>query len=90
MAFFPRPRYTWRLRSRTLPLGRRTVLMGILNVTPDSFSDGNKFYNPHAAIDDALQMLDTGADLIDIGGESTRPDETPLSPAEEQVLEGRK
>ena len=84
MAFFPRPRYTWRLRSRNLPLGRRTVLMGILNVTPDSFSDGNKFFNPHAAIDHALWMLDAGADLIDIGGESTRPDATPLSPSEEQ------
>ena len=84
MAFVSRPRYTWRLRTRSLPLGRRTVLMGILNVTPDSFSDGNKYFDPHAAVGHALRLLDEGADLIDVGGESTRPNATPVSPAEEQ------
>jgi len=84
MAFVSRPRYTWRLRTRSLPLGRRTVLMGILNVTPDSFSDGNQYFNPHAAVDHALRLLDEGADLLDIGGESTRPNATPVSPTEEQ------
>jgi len=58
--------------------------MGILNVTPDSFSDGNQFFNAHAAVDHALRMLDEGADLLDIGGESTRPNATPVTPIEEQ------
>src|ERR1700722_17676053 len=84
MAFVSRPRYTWRLRTRSLPLGRRTVLMGILNVTPDSFSDGNQFLNAHAAVDHALRLLDEGADLVVLGGESTRPNATPITPAEEQ------
>ena len=68
-----RPAYEWRLRTRTLQLGRRTLVMGILNVTPDSFSDGGKFLSRDHAVGHALQMLDAGADLIDIGGESTRP-----------------
>lgn len=88
MAFAPRPRYDWRLRTRSLALGQRTLVMGILNVTPDSFSDGGHFYNaasaPERAVAHALQMLDHGADLIDLGGESTRPGATPLSPGEEQ------
>ena len=68
-----RPRYDWNLRSRTLELGARTLVMGILNVTPDSFSDGGKFLSRDHAVGHALQMLDDGADLLDIGGESTRP-----------------
>lgn len=84
MSFPKRPRFTWRLRTRGLPLGRRTLLMGILNVTPDSFSDGNRFFTPRAALDRALQLLDEGADLIDLGGESTRPNSTPISTEEEQ------
>jgi dihydropteroate synthase len=80
--------YKWRLRTRTLPLGARTLIMGILNVTPDSFSDGGHFYSPEHAPDralaQALSMLDAGADILDIGGESTRPNATPLTPAEEQ------
>jgi len=56
----------------------RTLIMGVLNVTPDSFSDGGKFYEPEIAINHALQMLDEGADIIDIGGESTRPGAEPL------------
>jgi dihydropteroate synthase len=63
----------WRLRTRTLELGRRTLVMGIVNVTPDSFSDGGLYFNPEAAIARALQLLDEGAEILDIGAESTRP-----------------
>jgi dihydropteroate synthase len=68
-----RPSYAWRLRRRELALGRRTLVMGILNVTPDSFSDGGRFLSRDHAVGHALQMLDEGADIIDVGGESTRP-----------------
>ncbi len=68
-----RPGFHWRLRTRTLPLGARTTIMGVLNVTPDSFSDGALFLDPARAVEHALQLLDDGADIIDIGGESTRP-----------------
>ncbi len=68
-----RPRYRWQLRSRTLELGERTLIMGVVNVTPDSFSDGGKFLDPARAVEHALQLLDEGADILDIGGESTRP-----------------
>lgn len=82
-----RPRYIWRLRSRELALGERTLVMGILNVTPDSFSDGGKFFRRDRAVAHGLQMLDEGADMLDIGGESTRPDakvgETGVSAKEE-------
>jgi dihydropteroate synthase len=84
MAFAPRARYTWRLRTRSLPLGRFTVVMGILNATPDSFSDGNRYLEPHDALTRALHMLDEGADILDLGGESTRPDATPVTPEKEQ------
>jgi dihydropteroate synthase len=62
-----------------LTLGRRTLVMGIVNVTPDSFSDGGQAYRRHDAIDRALRLVDEGADIIDIGGESTRPGSEPLS-----------
>src|SRR5215831_5685657 len=65
--------YTWELRHRKLELGARTLVMGILNVTPDSFSDGGQFLSRDHAVGHALQMLDDGADIVDIGGESTRP-----------------
>jgi dihydropteroate synthase len=68
-----RPQFNWQLRSRRLALGERTLVMGILNVTPDSFSDGGRFLDPHAAINRALSLLDEGADIVDVGGESTRP-----------------
>src|SRR5258708_2820400 len=88
MPFTPRTHHHWHLRTRTLALGQRTLIMGILNVTPDSFSDGGHFYSPeHAperALEQAIKMLDEGADILDIGGESTRPNATPLSPGEEQ------
>ncbi len=80
-----RPQFDWRLRTRSLALGPRTLLMGILNTTSDSFSDGGRFLTPNAALDHALQMLDDGADLLDLGGESTRPNATPITPAEEQA-----
>jgi dihydropteroate synthase len=63
----------WRLRSRVLEVGGRTLVMGIVNVTPDSFSDGGLFFDPEAAVAHALQLLDEGADLLDLGAESTRP-----------------
>src|SRR3954451_1577169 len=74
---------TWRLRSRTLQFGRRPLLMGIVNVTPDSFSDGGQFLDHQAAIAHALRLLDEGADILDIGGESTRPYSTPVTAEEE-------
>lgn len=64
-------------------LGKKTYVMGILNVTPDSFYDGGKYNNPDTAVAHARQMLSDGADLIDIGGQSTRPGHTPLSEDEE-------
>ncbi len=84
MAFVRRPRSLWQLRSRSLALGERTRIMGVLNVTPDSFSDGGQFLNVQAAVAHGLSMLDAGADVIDIGGESTRPGSRPLDAQEEQ------
>src|SRR4051812_23609597 len=68
-----RPRFQWQLRTRSLELGARTLVMGVVNVTPDSFSDGGQFFEPQKAIEHASRLLDEGADIIDIGGESTRP-----------------
>lgn len=62
-----------RCREKTLPLGSKTLIMGILNVTPDSFSDGGRFLDPVLAVDQVQKMEAEGADIIDIGGESTRP-----------------
>lgn len=84
MAIVTRSRFTWQLRTSALPLGRRTLVMGILNVTPDSFSDGGQSGSVGQCVDRALAMLDEGADLLDIGGESTRPNAAPVSAAEEQ------
>jgi dihydropteroate synthase len=70
--------------SRDFDFDRRVYVMGILNVTPDSFSDGGKFLDPEAALDRALRMQEEGADLIDVGAESTRPGASPV-PAEEEV-----
>jgi dihydropteroate synthase len=64
---------TWKLRTRTLELGRRTLVMGVVNITPDSFSDGGRFLEPEAAIAHGLRLLDEGAALLDLGAESTRP-----------------
>jgi dihydropteroate synthase len=65
--------FDWNIGSRSLALGKRTLVMGVLNVTPDSFSDGGQFLDHEKALEHALRMLDDGADIIDIGGESTRP-----------------
>jgi dihydropteroate synthase len=64
---------TWQLRTSSLSLGQRTLVMGVVNITPDSFSDGGAFLNPDAAIAHALQLVEEGADLLDLGAESTRP-----------------
>ncbi|MDZ7263523.1 MAG: dihydropteroate synthase [candidate division KSB1 bacterium] len=69
--------------SKTFDFSRRTYIMGILNVTPDSFSDGGAFYDPDRAVAHGLQMAADGADIIDIGAESTRPGAEPVSEAEE-------
>ncbi len=74
----------WRCRDRAFDLERRTLVMGVLNVTPDSFSDGGRFLEPAAALTRAREMLDEGADLIDVGAESTRPGAAPV-PADEQL-----
>jgi dihydropteroate synthase len=68
-----------KLNSRTLVLGERTLVMGVLNVTPDSFSDGGKFYAEEQAMQHAVQMERAGADLIDVGAESTRPGSEEIS-----------
>jgi len=68
-----RPVFDWNIGSRSLPLGKRTLVMGIVNVTPDSFSDGGQFLDPGKAVSHAIQLLNDGADIIDVGGESTRP-----------------
>jgi dihydropteroate synthase len=65
--------FEWNLGSRTLELGKRTLVMGIVNVTPDSFSDGGEHLTPETAVTHATRLLDAGADIIDVGGESTRP-----------------
>jgi dihydropteroate synthase len=89
----PRKKFSIKLRAQTLVLGERTLVMGVLNVTPDSFSDGGKFLSTERAIEHALKMERDGADLLDIGGESTRPGSRG-TPAKEElarvlpVLEG--
>ena len=82
--FATSPRATsWRLRTRKLAFGKRPLVMGIVNVTPDSFSDGGRFLNTDRAIEHAIQLVRDGADLLDIGGESTRPYSEPVSEEEE-------
>jgi len=68
---------------RKFIVGEKILVMGIVNVTPDSFSDGGKFFSPDAAINHAAQLIDDGADIIDIGAESTRPDAVPITADEE-------
>jgi dihydropteroate synthase len=68
-----KPVFQWNLGVRSLELGKRTLIMGVVNVTPDSFSDGGQFLDRDKAIEHAERLLDEGADIIDIGGESTRP-----------------
>lgn len=73
----------WKLRTRTLSFGPRPLLMGIVNVTPDSFSDGGRFADAEAAVEHGLRLIAEGADVLDIGGESTRPGSEPVSAQEE-------
>jgi len=80
---FKRRKFKLKLSSQTLLLGERTLVMGVLNVTPDSFSDGGKFIGPSAAVKQALAMEAAGADVIDIGAESTRPGSREISAEEE-------
>lgn len=79
-----RPVFNWQLRSRSLKLGERTLVMGIVNVTPDSFSDGGQFFDSDRAIAHALDLLSEGADIVDVGGESTRPGEKESVSADEE------
>lgn len=89
--------FRWKVGSRTLVLGARTLVMGVLNVTPDSFSDGGKFFTVKKAVEAALAMQGSGADILDIGAESTRPGSVGISAAEElgrllpvlEALQGR-
>jgi dihydropteroate synthase len=81
---FARKKFQWRLPSRSFPLGERSLIMGVLNVTPDSFSDGGKFLDVDDAVARGLAMERAGADIIDVGGESTRPGSHGVS-AEEEV-----
>ncbi len=78
-----RKRFEWKLRDRTLILGERTLIMGVLNVTPDSFSDGGKYMDPDRAFARAIELEEQGADILDIGAESTRPGSARISEAEE-------
>lgn len=80
-----RTRFTIPCRTKTLKLGERTLVMGAINVTPDSFSDGGVFFQRDRAVARALEMVDEGADLIDIGGESTRPGSKAID-AQEELL----
>jgi dihydropteroate synthase len=80
---FRRRKYKLRLASRTLALGERTLVMGVLNVTPDSFSDGGLFLDTDAAVARACEIERAGADILDIGGESTRPGSEGISTEEE-------
>ncbi len=85
MPVAPRPHFRWVLHTRSLPLGERTLLVGVVNITPDSFSDGGKFLSAASAIDHALQLLDEGADILDLGGESTRPGTRPPVSTQEEL-----
>ena len=79
----PRKRFEWKIRGQAFPLGERTLIAGVLNITPDSFSDGGRFLDPDAAFAQAIALEDAGADFLDIGAESTRPGATRISEGEE-------
>jgi len=68
-----RPVFEWNIGARRLQLGKRTLVMGVINVTPDSFSDAGLFFEPAKAVAHGLRLLEAGADILDVGGESTRP-----------------
>jgi len=73
----------WKIVERVFDLSRQGLIMGVLNVTPDSFSDGGKFLTTEKAVEHGMQMAAEGADLIDVGGESTRPGAEPVAAEEE-------
>src|SRR5437870_426654 len=75
----------WRVKNRDLDLTNRALVMGILNVTVDSFSDGGKYLPVERALDHASEMIEQGADIIDVGGESTRPGAEAISASEEMA-----
>jgi dihydropteroate synthase len=77
------PELIWHCRDRVFDLSTRTLVMGVVNITPDSFSDGGRFFAPGAAIAHARQLLAEGADLLDLGAESTRPGAAPVTVAEQ-------
>src|ERR1700755_2878864 len=78
-----RQKYSWALPRITLGLGQRTAVMGILNVTPDSFSDGGQYFDREKAVSHGKEIEQQGADIRDIGGEPTRPGNEPVSEEEE-------
>src|SRR6478672_10126481 len=78
------PPMSWQLRDRALEPGRPPLVLGIVNVTPDSFSDGGRFLDPGAAVEHGLELVRQGADLLDVGGESSRPGSQPI-PLEEEL-----
>ena len=80
-----RAQFQWRVGGRELELGRRTLVMGVVNVTPDSFFDGGRFLTFDHAVAHALQLLDQGVDIVDVGGESTRPGKKAPVSAEEEI-----
>lgn len=82
-ARFPQRAATWRLRTRSLSFFHRPMLMGIINVTPDSFSDGGQCFDASVAIEHGLRLAEQGADILDVGGESTRPYSPPVDADEE-------
>src|SRR5947209_3645445 len=78
-----RKHFEWKVRARQIQLGERTLIMGVLNITPDSFSDGGKYMEPDRAFARAIELEEQGADIIDVGAESTRPGAERVSEAEE-------
>jgi dihydropteroate synthase len=80
---FPKRATSWRLIDRTLEFGRVPLVMAIVNVTPDSFSDGGHYFGHEEAVQQSLKLLDEGADILDVGGESTRPYAMPVDEEEE-------
>src|SRR6267143_1812165 len=84
--YHPRMNREWHIAmGRILPIGGRTLVMGVLNVTPDSFSDGGEFFSLDTALAHAEQMIAEGADIIDVGGESTRPGGAAVVSAKEEL-----
>ena len=81
-----RDRYIWHLPRTPLELGQRTLIMGILNVTPDSFSDGGHYFDAESAVKRGLEIEAEGANILDIGGESTRPGSEAISAASRKIV----